>query len=803
MTTAILGRRFARVAAWMRRSARDRADGNLEWRALHPQARAYVGWIIAAGVCGTIAFFPRDWPHPILFSVLLLTSCLTSAWKVNLPISLTSGSTLSVSYAADLTALILLGPREAVLVGIAGAWTQCTFHVKRPYPLYRTVFSMSAEAVTMIATGLVYTALGGASAVTVGFDALARPLVGAIATYFFVNTGLIAGAIALSTRQSIGKVWHDDFLWSGPTFMVAGAVGALAALVIEDGAYWKAILMLAPVYLTYRTYDVFLNRFNDQRRHFEETQRLHEQAVDALLQARHAEQALAEEKERLAVTLRSIADGVITTDLDGKILSINKVAETLTGWTNEEAVGKPLADVYHTSDPETREPSDNSVAALTLRIDKLGAGRCTLLIARDLTERPIEDSAALLRHGDGRVIGVVLAFRDITDTIRIQEERAKASKLASLGLLAGGIAHDFNNILMAIMGNVSMARATMPHPPAHALAEAEQACVRARQLTWQLLTFSKGGVPTKKNVAIARILQEAASLVLRGSALRCTIDAAPDLWSVEADESQLIQVFSNVLINAQQAMPHGGLIDVKAENVSESEQRWEYALHVSAGSYVRVSITDKGIGIPKEHLGKIFDPYFSTKQKGSGLGLATTYSIVKNHGGFLTVDSTLGSGTTVQINLPASPTREITDVPAPAEHAVNGRHRILVMDDESSVRTLAINMLEFLGYEAEVVDGGTAAIERFAAALKAGKPFDIVMLDLIVPGDIGGKEAVGQLTGIDPAVKAILVSGYAQDSVITEFRDHGFHAVITKPFTLQELSTTLRSVIAAPAWRVH
>src|SRR5206468_6852466 len=238
----------------------------------------------------------------------------------------------------------------------------------------------------------------------------------------------------------------------------------------------------APVDLMYRTYQVFLSRIDDEKRHFEETQKLHEQAVDALLQARRAEQALAEEKERLTVTLRSIADGVITTDLDGTILTINAVAESLTGWTHDEAVGKLIADVYKTSDPETREACDNSIAALTARTDKLGAGHFSILVARDLVEHPIEDSAALLKHADGRAIGIVLAFRDVTDALRIQEERAKAGKLASLGLLAGGIAHDFNNILMAIMGNVSMARATMPHPPANALAEAEQACVRARQL---------------------------------------------------------------------------------------------------------------------------------------------------------------------------------------------------------------------------------------------------------------------------------------------------------------------------------
>jgi len=575
-------------------------------------------------------------------------------------------------------------------------------------------------------------------------------------------------------------------------------------VVIDRGGAWRAVLMLAPVYLTYWTYQVFLSRLDDQKRHVEETQRLHEQAVHALLQARRAEQALADEKERLAVTLRSIADGVITTDLDGTILLINNVAESLTGWSHADAIGRSIEDVFRTFDPETREPCDNTVSALASRGDRLGAGRCAILVARDLSERPIEDGAAYLRHADGRAIGLVLAFRDISDALRIQEERAKAGKLASLGLLAGGIAHDFNNILMAIMGNVSMARATMPHPPDHALAEAEQACVRARQLTWQLLTFSKGGVPVKKTLTLSRLLHESASLVLRGSATECRIDVPPDLWPVQADEAQLVQVFSNVLINAQQAMPHGGAIEITAVNVLESEPRWEHSLRVSPGRYVRIAVGDHGLGIPREHLAKIFDPYFTTKQKGSGLGLATTYSIVKNHGGFLTVDSTLGRGTTVSVSLPAAADVDAIAAPdAVVPHKAAPRRRILVMDDESSIRTLATNMLEFLGYDAEVAESGTAAIERFAGALKAGRPFDIVMLDLIVPGDIGAKEAVGPLTRIDPAVKAVLVSGFAQDSVLSEFRDLGFQAVITKPFTLQELSSTLHSVIAAPSWRVH
>jgi PAS domain S-box-containing protein len=768
------------------------------WRALPPLAQAYVGIVIVAGACTVTVYFPRTWPQPIVFAALLGCSLVTSAWKVTLPIPVACRATLSVSNAADFMALLLLGPRQSIIVAIAGAFTQCTVNARHPEPWYRTVFSMADYAVTMALTGLVYAWLGGRSG-PIDLETLPRALVGAIATYFFVNTGLVAGAMALTVRQSVWEIWRDGFLWSGPSIMVASAAGALAAILVERDGVWTALLMFAPVYLTYRTYYVFLKRLEDQKRHVEETTRLHGEAVDALLQAQNAEQALAEEKERLSVTLRSIGDGVITTDLAGTILLINSVAETLTGWTQREAVGQPLGVVFRNFEPETRASCDNSVAVLTTH-GKLGAGRTTILVARDLTERPIEESAAPLCDRHGQTIGMVLAFRDITDSLKIQEERARAARLESLGLLAGGMAHDFNNILTSIMGNVSLARATLPHtgPPINLLSEAEQACVRARQLTWQLLTFSKGGVPVKRTTAISRILRESAGIALRGSAVRCAFDLPPDLWMVEADEVQLLQVFSNVFINAQEAMPHGGLISVTAENVVEADRRSECALPVVPGNYLRVSIVDEGIGIPTDHIGRIFDPYFSTKQRGSGLGLATTYSIVKNHGGFLVIESNVGRGTTVRVSLPASSSLTLVQ-PAepPVPHLPGGRRRVLVMDDEASIRTLARNMLQFLGYDAEVVDSGSAAVERFAH-----KKFDVVMLDMIVPGEMGGKEAIRRLAGINPSVKAILVSGYARDSVMADFRDYGFQAAIAKPFTLQQLSATLCSVVGPPEW-VH
>jgi PAS domain S-box-containing protein len=778
-----------------------RAQPSLTLTSLPAAARLYVAGIMALGAVVMLASFPTTLPRPLLFVCLTIFSCLTSLWKVPLPLPLSNGATLSTSYAAALMALVLLGPSQAMVVGVAGVWAQCTFRVKQPYPWYRTAFSMAAEAITVQATAVVY-GLFGDPAQLLSAAELPKALAAVVPAYFLVNTGLVAIAIALAMRQPVAKVWHDNFLWSAPSYMVVGTAGAAAAVVIQHGNPWLAVFVLPPIYLTYRTYHVFLGRIDDQRRHVEETERLHREALDHLMQARRAEAALAEQKERLAVTLRSIGDGVITTDLAGNVVLLNNVAELLTGWNQQDAAGKPIDAVFQNFDPRTRERCDNAVGLLTRREADRSLCRCTLLVSKQLTERPIEEISAPIRDASGQTIGVVVAFRDISDALRAQAERAQASRVASLGLLAGGIGHDFNNILMAIMGNVSVARVMTPAgAAARALDEAQQACVRARQLTWQLLTFSRGGVPVKKPVVLPSLVEEAASLALRGSNVRCTFDVAADLWGVSADEGQLVQVFNNILINARQAMPGGGTVEIRVENVYEDGQRSECGLTVQAGPYVRISIRDTGTGIPGEHVARIFDPYFTTKQQGSGLGLATSYSIVKNHGGYVSVASTLGEGTTMRVSLPAANVSEITPVVSTRRPA--GMARVLVMDDEPGIRTLAVNMLKFLGHDAEVVEDGTAAVERYHQALESGRPFDAVLLDLVIPGGMGGRETIERLNEIDPSVNAVVVSGYAQDPAVTEFRSYGFKASIAKPYTLAELDYTLQSVIRTPKCRVH
>ena len=432
--------------------------------------------------------------------------------------------------------------------------------------------------------------------------------------------------------------------------------------------------------------------------------------------------------------LRSIGDGVIASDLDGTVLSDQQrrgSAHRLAPGRGARAAARRRVSERRSRHAEAlreRHPARSSDAD-----DASGARRSTLLVARDLTERPIEECAAPLRDGAGRTIGMVLAFRDISDALRVQEERARAGRLASLGLLAGGIAHDFNNILMAIMGNISMARATIQQAGAAAAARRGGAGVRARAADHvaaaDVLEGRRAGQEDGRDRARAR---RGRALALRGSNVTCTFDLAPDLWPIEADEAQLVQVFTNLLINAQQAMPHGGVVAVRAENVVRADGASRSTRCGSRpGAYVRVSVADQGIGIPKEHLSRIFDPYFSTKQRGSGLGLATTYSIVKNHGGLIGVDSQLGQGTTMEVHFPASALGDGRDARARATTAMRARSPsrpdaagrvLLVMDDEASVRTLAANMLEFLGYDAEIVDNGSAAIERFKRARRRRAP---------------------------------------------------------------------------------
>ncbi|MGO9568167.1 MAG: ATP-binding protein [Desulfomonilaceae bacterium] len=376
--------------------------------------------------------------------------------------------------------------------------------------------------------------------------------------------------------------------------------------------------------------------------------------------------------------------------------------------------------------------------------------------------------------------------REIVERQRAEEELLKVAKLESIGVLAGGIAHDFNSILTAIQGNISLAKlASKPRDKVYKwLAEADKASTRAKDLTQQLLTFSRGGEPVKKDCDIAGIVKESCEFALRGSSVRCEFSIPEHVWTVNADEGQISQVVSNLVINAHQAMPQGGIIDVR---VGHSEVGPEQGLPIPAGDYVRISIEDHGCGIPEENLLKIFDPYFTTKKKGSGLGLATSYSIIKKHDGLIAVDSAPGLGATFDVYLPRS-YDEVAATEALKRKLVTGSAKILLMDDEQTIGELAKEMLSMLGYRVDVANEGSKAVELYWKARKVSDPYDLLILDLTVPGGMGGKEVIEILGKSDPQIRAIVSSGYSNDPIMANHRKHGFTGVVSKPYTVQELS---------------
>ncbi len=399
-----------------------------------------------------------------------------------------------------------------------------------------------------------------------------------------------------------------------------------------------------------------------------------------------------------------------------------------------------------------------------------------------------------LREADGNVIGGMAVVEDITERKKMEEELMKAQKLESLGILAGGIAHDFNNLLTAILGNISVSKmyVSQEEKVYKRLSEAEKACIRSKDLTQQLLTFSKGGAPMKKVVSsLGELIRDTASFAVSGSKVRCEFIIDKDLWPAEIDEGQISQVINNLVINADQAMPNGGMIKIKIENALA---RNEDGVRLNQEKYIKISIEDNGVGIGKDYLPRVFDPYFTTKQKGSGLGLATVYSIVRNHEGYIRVESDLGVGTWFTLYLPAAEVEE-TRKGDEQEVVSEGAGRVLVMDDEESVREVAGEMLRHLGYEVEYAENGNEAIEKYIMVRENGNPFDLIIMDLTIPGEMGGKEAMERLLNIDPAVKAIVSSGYSHDPVMTDYKRYGFNGVVCKPYKIEELGKTLQEVL--------
>ena len=505
-----------------------------------------------------------------------------------------------------------------------------------------------------------------------------------------------------------------------------------------------------------------------------------------------ARESLRQSEERYRDLFENASDLIQSVDSEGRFLYVNRAWMDTLGYTSEE--------VPHLRLPDILRP--DQIPHCLEMLECVSRGQAvqsvqTVFVARDGRQVPVEGSANAHLE-DGEFIATRGIFRDITERRRLEAQQARAQKLESLGVLAGGIAHDFNNLLTGILGNISLVERYMEsgRPVAQALKQADAACRRARDLTQQLLTFSKGGAPVRRAMHLQRALRQAASFAARGTGVSCECIVDEALWPVEADEGQISQVISNLVINAIQSEPGDQTVRVRADNVDLGGGDGR----LPAGRYIRVAVDDRGCGIPAASLERIFDPYFTTKQGGSGLGLATAHSIVRQHEGHLEVESQEGAGTTMRFYLPASD--EEVEALADAEStALAGAGRVLVMDDEPTVRAPAVAMLEYAGYRVAQASDGAAAARVYQQALEENDRFDVAVLDLTVAGGMGGAECLAALRRLDPGVRAIVCSGYSKDPVMARHAEYGFAGVLAKPFDLEGLVGVVGEVLAGGSSR--
>jgi PAS domain S-box-containing protein len=502
------------------------------------------------------------------------------------------------------------------------------------------------------------------------------------------------------------------------------------------------------------------------------------------------EDALKTSEEKYRRVVDNASEAIFVAQ-NGFLKFANIRATQISGYSEEELTSKPFIEFIFQEDRQMVAERHQR----RLQGEDIPNSYVTRIINKQMEVKWVElNIVPIVWEGNPATLNFM---EDITDKRKMEEDLLRVQKLESIGLLAGGIAHDFNNILTGIMGNVSLAKMQVNsgEKAFERLTVAESACLQAKKLTQQLLTFSKGGVPIIKPTLIKELLIESSNFVLRGTNTKCEFSIPDTIWNAEVDAGQIGQVISNLIINADQAMPEGGIINVRAENVILEEKN---TLILKSGEYIKIIIEDRGIGIPEENLKRIFDPYFTTKQKGNGLGLAIVHSIVRKHNGQIIVESQLGIGTMFQIYLPAF----LADIQIKKEEKeeskdkiIFGKGKILVMDDEETIRQLAYEMLNGMGYEVISAIDGFEAMDLYIDALKSKSPFDVVIMDLTIPGGLGGKETLRKIAKIDPGVKAIVSSGYSDDPVMSDFQKYGFKDFIAKPYKTSELSEVVHRVI--------
>jgi PAS domain S-box-containing protein len=512
---------------------------------------------------------------------------------------------------------------------------------------------------------------------------------------------------------------------------------------------------------------------------------------------RAEEETIKEREERFSAIFESAYSGIALTDQEGKIIFANQRMADVFGWTIDELIGTDYLDHIHESEKIVADKNERLV--ISGEVDCINTARH--YIRKDGSDFWGYISGRRLQHPGGRLYGLVGIITDITGHKQCEDEQLKIKNLESISILAGGIAHDFNNLLQAIIGNISLAKMyASPGDKIYArLSDAEIAVEKARELSYRLLTFAKGGEPVKRVYSMSGLIERTVGSALRGSNVNIAFDIPPDLSPVEIDMEQIKQVFTSLTINAREAMPEGGVLRVYTENVSVPAGGNE-TLGLEEGDYIMIAFEDQGTGIQEQNLHRIFDPYFTTKgvgaEKGKGMGLAVCHSIIKKHRGAITCKSKEKLGTTIKIYLPASGKKQGEGMLVEKGLAA-GTGKILIMDDERHIRGVVGDMLAQFGYEVELAQNGEEALDLYKKALEKARPFAAVILDLTVKNGMGGEAALMKLKEIDPNIKAIVSSGHTDAPIMKNFRKYGFINAIAKPYRINQLHELLTRMLRA------
>ncbi|MBI5194006.1 MAG: response regulator [Nitrospirae bacterium] len=606
------------------------------------------------------------------------------------------------------------------------------------------------------------------------------------------DSKLLVQKVSVVADGFFTKPFDENYLLSKIQFLIAASQHRLEDMQLKgiEINFWGEWFVINAgfrqvVNFLLSTYEGAIRQNSDLVYMQRELQQLNQQLESKVLERT---EKLKSSEENFRALAENSGDGILIAKAPDVFIYANHRMSVLTGYSESELMNMPCKDIIIPADAD-------KISAKCKKMMMTGKPFSeqfeTSILSKDNIEIPIEiTTSGTIWEGEP---AIMIFFRDVTDRKKRVEDIIRKDKLESVGVLAGGIAHDFNNLLTGILGNISMVLMEIVNDKKNysLLADAEKATLRARDLTWQLLTFSKGGAPLKEASYINELIEESAMFALRGSKIICNFSLHDDLRLVEVDKGQFSQVINNLVLNAKQAMINGGTLSISAEN---TEVRVTDNLPLDPGRYVKISVKDTGTGIPKDILPMIFDPYFTTKVGGSGLGLASVYSIVKNHEGYITVESNPGEGTVFYIYLPVS-LQKAPVVKHAEEQFLHGTGRVLIMDDEEIIRELTEEMLKKLGYDVVSAKDGREAIELYKNAMHTGSPFSAVIMDLTVPGGMGGAVAIKKLIEEDPSVKAIVSSGYSNDIMIAEYKKYGFSGFIVKPYRFSDLSRVVHEVI--------